>query len=141
MEEASSNQESSNREWFESVGYEIEVIETGECRAFHKVGETFKIHDFTTPEGICIEAFHDIYPLLFAGRVNADFRLLGSSESDIKIHSCPSKVVKFKITRFYQCNNCGKRAKKEDLKFAKKEFSGKLFDFLVCNDCFDLLEQ
>ena len=42
---------------------EITVIKTsGKCSVKHKEGETFKIDSYKTPKGICLSAFHAIWP-------------------------------------------------------------------------------
>ena len=129
-----------NKDWFENVGYEIEVIKTAPCRAYHKVGQKYTINDFTTPEGLCIESFHAMYPLLFAGRIDGDFTQLGSKDKDRRIFNCPARVVQFQIQKFFQCNNCGKKVKKEELKQSKKEYENFSLDVLVCDNCFTKLE-
>ena len=130
---------SSNKDWFETVAYEIEVIEAAPCRAFHKVGQKFLLNDYTTPEGICIESFHGMYPLLFSGRVGSDFKQLRSESTNQRIYNCPSRVVKFQVTRFNQCNNCGEKTELEDLLETKKEYDDYSLDILVCRKCLQII--
>ena len=125
----------SETEWFESVGYKIEIVKTGFCRANQKLGQKFLIDSYTTPEGLCIEALHSMYPLLFAGKINADFTLLGSNDIDQRTFTCPSKVVQYSIIRFYQCNNCGKETSKEELRRVSKTYKNLTLDILACPEC------
>ena len=127
--------ESQEKEWYENVGYEILVSKEGSCRAMHHLGQLFVIDDYTTPKGMCMEAFHSMYPLLFAGRIKGDFKDLGSEEDDIRLFNCPSREVQFYIQRFYQCNNCGKRVKFNELTKIKKNFEYFSIDILACSDC------
>ena len=128
------------KDWFESVGYEVEVIEAAPCRAFHEKGQKYQIKDYTTPEGLCLETLHAMYPLLFAGRIEGDFTKFGSENKDERIFNCPARVVKFKVKRFYQCNSCGHRFAKEELQLAKKEYNDFVLDVNVCSSCFSNLK-
>ncbi len=130
---------SSNKDWYENIGYEIEVIKESLCRAEHKEGQKFMINSYLTPEGLCMEVFHDIYPLLFAGRINGDFTLLGSDNKNERIYTCPSREIQFKISRFFQCNNCGFRTEKKNLKQIKKKYEHLTLDVLVCSPCYEEL--
>jgi len=43
---------------------EIEVVkQEGHCSANHRVGEKFLIKNYKTPQGICLSAFHAIWPV------------------------------------------------------------------------------
>ena len=125
--------------WHENVGFEIEVIKDALCRANHKVGQKFDIKDYLTPKGLCMEAFHDMYPLIFAGRIDADFTVLGSKDKNERVYTCPSRDIQFKITRFYQCNNCGYKTEKEDLKQTQRNYGHVTLDVLVCPSCHEEL--
>jgi uncharacterized repeat protein (TIGR04076 family) len=42
---------------------EIEVVKrTGHCSVDHKEGDKFRIKSYKTPAGICLSAFHAIWP-------------------------------------------------------------------------------
>jgi uncharacterized repeat protein (TIGR04076 family) len=131
---------SREKDWFESVGYEIEVIEAASCRAFHEKRQKFEIENYTTPEGLCMEAFHSMYPLLFAGKIEGNFNKLGSDDNNTRIFNCPSRVVQFQIKRYFQCNTCGYRVNKEELQQAKKEYNDFVLDVNVCSTCFSNLK-
>ena len=88
----------------EDVRFAVRVVAVGDgrpatgelCRAAHKVGQTFEF-DWRTPEGLCGEAYAAMYPLLFALRVGGDMRGLGSSDRDVRVFTCPSRVVRFEV--------------------------------------------
>lgn len=125
----------SERNWFESIAFELEVIEAGSCRAFHQIGQKFHIKNYTAPEGLCIESLHNMYPLLYSGRLECDFKNLGSKNSNRLVYKCPSRVVKFNILRFFQCNNCGEKTEKVDLLETKKDYGDFSLDLKVCRNC------
>ena len=122
-------------DWFESIGYEIVVAKTGLCRAMHEVGQQFVVDSYKTPEGICIEAFHNMYPLLYAGRIGSDFTQPGSQNGNMLVFNCPTGEVQFLVQRFYQCNNCGKRVDQEELKKQVREYEYFSVDLLTCEEC------
>ena len=96
------------RIWKESVTFEVEIIEVeSACRAAHKKGEKF-VFSWNTPEGMCGEDFVGMYPVLFSLRIGGDMTLLGSEEKNTRVYTCPSRVVKFKITAVEHCPLCGK---------------------------------
>lgn len=54
--------------------YEIKIMEVnGDCVAGHKPGDTYLMEGFKTPGGLCIHAFHALYPWLqvlrFGGKI------------------------------------------------------------------------
>lgn len=54
--------------------YEIRILEVnGDCVAGHKPGDSYQMESFLTPSGICIHAFHALYPWLqvirFRGKI------------------------------------------------------------------------
>lgn len=128
-------------DWFESIGFEIVVAKTGLCRAMHEVGQQFIVNGYHTPQGLCIEAFHNMYPLLFAGRIGCDFTQLGSENEDMRIFNCPTGEVQFLIQRFYQCNNCGQRVNQEELKRQQREYDYFSVELLACEECMDKIVE
>ncbi|MBD3192599.1 MAG: TIGR04076 family protein [Candidatus Heimdallarchaeota archaeon] len=128
------------KDWYEDYGFLITVVEEGNCRAFHKKGQKFEINDYTTPKGLCFETAHAIYPLLFAMRLDADVTKLGAEESNIRFFNCPAREIKFKIERFRQCNNCGKKIEKEELFDREKQYENYSLNLKVCSECAKLLE-
>lgn len=79
---------------------EIEVVKrTGHCSVDHKVGDTFRVKSYKTPEGICLSAFHALWP-------PARTLLLGGEhpwekEKDVTTVACPDpdNPVVFRIRR------------------------------------------
>ena len=90
----------------EVVSFKITIIADGNCRANHKVGETFEF-SWRSPEGICTESLVGMYPVLHSMRVFGDMRELGSPERNVRVYTCPSREVKFRIEAQYKCNICG----------------------------------
>jgi uncharacterized repeat protein (TIGR04076 family) len=79
---------------------EIEVVKrTGRCSVDHKVGETFRIRSYKTPEGLCLSAFHALWPvartLLLGGKHPWD------EDPDVSTVACPDpdNPVVFRIKR------------------------------------------
>ncbi|MFX1565579.1 MAG: hypothetical protein ACFFCH_06275 [Promethearchaeota archaeon] len=96
--------------WQEPVQFKISVVKEGECRANHKTDDSFKFM-WNTPEGLCSESFVGMYPILHSLRVLGDMRELGGPERsparNIRIYTCPSRVIQFRIEAQYLCNLCG----------------------------------
>ena len=72
------------KDWYENYGLELEVLESGGCRAYHKKGQKFLIDDYTSPKGLCIEVIHAFYPQFFAMLRDIDMRKLGSKDGKTK---------------------------------------------------------
>jgi uncharacterized repeat protein (TIGR04076 family) len=96
--------------WQEPVQFKITVVNEGGCRANHKTGDSFEFM-WNTPEGVCAESFVGMYPILHSLRVLGDMRELGGPERsparNIRIYTCPSRVIQFRIEAQYRCNLCG----------------------------------
>lgn len=118
--------------WRESFVFEVEIVEVeSACRALHKKGEKFTF-SWNTPEGMCGEAFVGMYPVLFSLRVGGDMTLLGSEEKKMRVYTCPSRVVTFKITAEEQCPFCGSKEGLEECEILVGE---KLRVLNVCPQC------
>jgi len=123
--------------WEEVVSFRVTVIDEGNCRANHKVGQEFEF-SWKSPEGICTESLVGMYPILHSMRVFGDMRELGSSERNVRVYNCPSREIKFKIEANYKCNICGShlqvsqdRVQSLQLQCTKPEFP-----LRVCNTCY-----
>jgi uncharacterized repeat protein (TIGR04076 family) len=92
--------------WEEPVSFSVTVVDEGNCRAEHKVGQKFEF-SWKSPEGLCTESLVGMYPVLHSLRVFGDMRELGSSDRNVRIYNCPSREIKFRIEAFYKCNICG----------------------------------
>lgn len=79
---------------------EIEVVERkGHCSVDHKVGDTFRIKGYKTPGGMCLSAFHAVWPVartLLLGGVHP-----WEENKDISTVACPDpdNPVVFRIKR------------------------------------------
>ena len=123
--------------WEEVVSFRVTVIDEGNCRANHKVGQEFEF-SWKSPEGICTESLVGMYPILHSMRVFGDMRELGSSERNVRVYNCPSREIKFKIEANYKCNICGShlqvsqdRVQSLQLQCTKPEFP-----LRVCKTCY-----
>lgn len=123
------------KEWYEEYGFELEVLEAGDCRAYHKVNQKFLIDDYTSPKGLCLEVIHTLYPLIYAMRINGDVRKFGAENENIHTWYCPSKVIRFRIVRFQQCNNCGKKIIDDQFFEREKKFENYSLKMRVCEEC------
>lgn len=128
------------KDWFEDYGFLITVAEEADCRASHKKGQTFVINDYTTPKGLCLEAAHAMYPLLYAMRLDADFSSFSPGSSKIRFFYCPPRVIRFKIEKFRQCNNCGKKIENDEFFDREKQYENFSLKVKVCSECAKLLE-
>lgn len=118
--------------WKESVTFEVEIVEVkSACRAAHNPGEKF-VFSWSTPEGMCGEAFVGMYPVLFSLRINGDMTLLGSEEKNVRVYTCPSRVVKFKIKAVEHCPFCGTTKELESCKVLVGE---NLYTLTLCPEC------
>ncbi|MBU7024413.1 MAG: TIGR04076 family protein [Theionarchaea archaeon] len=118
--------------WREPVKFEVEIVEVASaCRAEHKKGQTFTF-DWNTPQGVCGESFVGMYPLLFALRVGGDMQMLGSPDKNMRVYTCPSRVVKFKIAAREQCSLCGGT---EELESCLITVGGSPMKLKVCSQC------
>ncbi|MGC1120534.1 MAG: TIGR04076 family protein [Candidatus Methanofastidiosia archaeon] len=88
--------------WREPVTFRVEILEARYFRAEHRKGEQF-IFSWNTPREMCGEAFVGMYPLLVSLRTGGDMTLLGSDEPRVRVYTCPSRVVKFKIEAVDKC--------------------------------------
>ena len=128
----------SEDEWYEPVGFEIEVIQVkSDCRVNHKVGETFNAEYRTPDNPICGEAFIGMYPLLYAVRVNGDMRQLGKENKFETTYFCPSRVVKFFIRGIPRCNNCGKDVND----FSELTLVEIKYPKNVCKECYNRIKS
>jgi hypothetical protein len=82
-----------------------------------------------------------MYPLIFSGRLGCDFRKFGSDNPNERIYKCPSRVVHFNISRYFQCNNCGKKTEEQELFETKKKYDGFTLDIQVCTNCLRKISQ
>jgi uncharacterized repeat protein (TIGR04076 family) len=126
--------------WKEPVAYIVSVVKEGYCRANHKQGETFEFM-WNTPEGLCGEAFVGMYPILHSLRTHGDMRELGDStrspSRNIRIYTCPSRVVQFRIEARYQCNLCGATLPIEDAEIRGYQLVNPEANIRIriCRDC------
>jgi uncharacterized repeat protein (TIGR04076 family) len=95
--------------WKEPVRYQVTVVKEGYCRANHKEGESFDFM-WNTPAGLCAESFVGMYPILHSLRTHGDMRELGDSTRspvrNVRIYTCPSRVIQFRIEAHYRCSLC-----------------------------------
>ncbi|MFW9935087.1 MAG: hypothetical protein ACFFDU_06225 [Candidatus Thorarchaeota archaeon] len=124
--------------WEEPVRFRVTVMKEGECRANHKLGETFEF-TWNTPDGICSESFVGMYPLLHSFRVLGDMRELGSKQRNIRIYTCPSRVIQFQIEAIYRCNLCGTSLTIQDNEIISHtlENSEANIHLRVCDECYN----
>ena len=91
----------------DEMKFQLEVIEVDDrglpinraCRAAHRKGQRWSF-DWHTPSGLCGEVYAGLYPLLVALRVGGDMRELGSTEPNRRVYTCPSRVVRFRLSAF-----------------------------------------
>jgi len=124
--------------WKEPVQYKVTVVKDGNCRAAHKMGETFEFM-WNTPEGICSESFVGMYPLLHSLRVMGDMRELGSTHRNRRHYNCPSRVIQFQIEAIYRCNLCGTTFPIQDNEISCHMLENKAenIHLRVCANCFE----
>ncbi len=124
--------------WHEPVSFRVEIVKDGNCRATHKKGQVFTF-DWCTPKGMCSESFVGMYPLLQSLRVLGDMRELGSPERNIRIYTCPSRVIQFRVEAVYKCNLCGKALPIEDGNVVSKRIENTEDNLWVrvCYNCFE----
>jgi uncharacterized repeat protein (TIGR04076 family) len=123
--------------WYEPVSFKVKIVKDGNCRADHKKGQFYEF-EWNTPEGMCGESFVGMYPLLHSLRVLGDMRELGSSERNIRIYTCPSRVIQFRIEAIYRCSLCGKTLPIKSGNIVARKIENKENDLWVrvCSDCF-----
>ena len=92
--------------WEEPVSFSVTVVDDGNCRARHEVGQKFEF-SWKSLRGLCTESLVGMYPVLHSMRVFGDMRELGSSERNVRVYNCPSREIKFRIEALYKCNICG----------------------------------
>ncbi|MFW9788670.1 MAG: TIGR04076 family protein [Candidatus Thorarchaeota archaeon] len=121
----------------EVVSFRVTIIEDGNCRASHKVGQKFEF-SWNSPEGICMESLVGMYPILHSMRVFGDMRELGSPERNMRVYNCPSREIKFKIEALYNCNICGDQLKvhKDGVQSHKLQCTKPEFPLRVCENCY-----
>lgn len=75
------------------------VSQEGTCVAGHKVGDEFVCPVLTTPAGVCVEAFHALYPSLWTLMVGGSFPWSGDPDT-VRI-ACPDhgNPVMFELRR------------------------------------------
>ncbi|MGC1120298.1 MAG: TIGR04076 family protein [Candidatus Methanofastidiosia archaeon] len=118
--------------WKEPMIFEVEIVEVASaCRAEHKKGQTFTF-DWNTPQGVCGESFVGMYPILFSLRVGGDMQMLGSPDKNTRVYTCPSRVVKFRITAREQCSLCGST---EELESCLITVGDSRMNLKVCSQC------
>jgi len=124
-----------NRE--EVVSFRVVVINDGNCRANHKVGQKFEF-SWRSPEGICTESLVGMYPILHSMRVFGDMRELGSSEHNVRVYNCPSREIKFRIEALYKCNICGNKLQvtKDGVESLQLRCTKPEFPLRVCESCY-----
>jgi len=78
------------------VGIKV-VSQKGTCHAGHKVGDEWVIGS-KTPEGICLGAFHTLYPTLFSLIIGAP---MWGPDPDVSTIACPdaNNPVVFEMRR------------------------------------------
>lgn len=111
--------------------FDIEIVEAKFCRAGHKKGQKFQFA-WNTPEGMCGESFVGMYPVLFSLRLGGNMELLGDEERNVRVYTCPSRVVRFRITAAEQCPFCGN---KENLENCKILLGENVRTFKICPEC------
>jgi len=74
------------------------VSQKGTCSAGHKVGDEWVIGS-KTPEGICLAAFHTIYPVVFLLITGAP--LTWRPDPNVTVEACPdvANPVVFELRR------------------------------------------
>ena len=128
--------------WKEPVQFKISVVKEGGCRADHQMGETF-VFTWKTPKGLCSESFIGMYPVLHSLRALGDMQELGGPKSsparNIRIYTCPSRVIQFRIEAQYQCNLCGSQLpiEKNGSIGRKLESPEAKIHLRVCSGCYD----
>ncbi|MFW9767218.1 MAG: TIGR04076 family protein [Candidatus Thorarchaeota archaeon] len=121
----------------EVVSFRVTIIEDGNCRAGHKVGQKVEF-SWNSPEGICTESLVGMYPILHSMRVFGDMRELGSRERNMRVYNCPSREIKFKIEAQYSCNICGSELQvgKDGVQSHKLLCTKPEFPLRVCESCY-----
>jgi uncharacterized repeat protein (TIGR04076 family) len=96
------------KDWYEeNVSFKVRVLEVQpdgkaeRCRAGHEPGDTYEFQ-YRTPEGLCGEAFHKLWPVLHSLQVKGDFRKYGSDQPNAVRVWCPSCVVGFEVEATYK---------------------------------------
>ncbi|KXH76378.1 MAG: hypothetical protein AM326_07100 [Candidatus Thorarchaeota archaeon SMTZ-45] len=123
--------------WEEAVAFRVTIIDDGNCRANHKVGQKFEF-SWKSPEGICTESLVGMYPILHSMRVFGDMRELGSSERNVRVYNCPSREIKFKIKALYKCNICGSQLQvnQDGVQSLQLQCTKPEFPLRVCESCY-----
>lgn len=123
--------------WEEVVAFRVTIIDDGNCRANHKVGERFEF-SWRSPEGICTESLVGMYPILHSMRVFGDMRELGSSEPNVRVYNCPSREIKFRIEAVYKCSICGGKLEidQDGVKSLQLRCTKPDFPIRVCETCY-----
>ncbi len=124
-----------NRE--EVVSFRVTVVDDGNCRANHKVGQEFEF-SWKSPEGMCTESLVGMYPVLHSMRVFGDMRELGSPEHNVRVYTCPSREIKFRIEAQYKCNICGSQLQvtKDGVQSLRLQCMKPEFPLRVCEPCY-----
>jgi uncharacterized repeat protein (TIGR04076 family) len=121
----------------EVVSFRVTIIDDGNCRASHKVGQKFEF-SWKSPEGICTESLVGMYPILHSMRVFGDMRELGSPERNMRVYTCPSREIKFKIEAQYSCNICGNQLQfnQDGVQSRRLQCTKPKFPLRVCEVCY-----
>jgi uncharacterized repeat protein (TIGR04076 family) len=124
--------------WQEPVRFIISVIKEGACRAEHHLGDTFEF-SWKTPEGLCPESFVGMYPLLQSLRLLGDMRELGSPQRNLRVYTCPSRVIQFQVEAIYRCNLCGATLPVQENEILGQTLANKTANIhlRVCQNCYD----
>ncbi len=124
--------------WKEPVSFKVTVVQEGNCRAGHKEGEVFEF-SWRSPEGICSESFVGMYPVLHALRLRGDMRELGSPTRNVRVYTCPSRVIRFKIEATYHCHLCNQPLQIRDGEIIEHRLENKEQNLhvRVCPDCYN----
>ncbi|NHI84009.1 MAG: TIGR04076 family protein [Candidatus Thorarchaeota archaeon] len=123
--------------WEEAVAFRVTVVDEGNCRANHRVGQEFEF-SWRSPEGICTESLIGMYPILHSMRALGDMRELGSSKRNVKVYSCPSQEIKFRIEALYRCNICGNKLQfdHDGVQSPQLQCTRPEFPLRVCDTCY-----
>ncbi|TFG26810.1 hypothetical protein EU527_19310 [Candidatus Thorarchaeota archaeon] len=123
--------------WREVVAFRITIIDDGNCRANHKIGEKFEF-SWRAPAGICTESLVGMYPILHSMRVFGDMRELGSSEPNVRVYNCPSREIKFRIEAIYKCSICAGllEVNQDGIQSSQLRCTKPDFPIRVCETCY-----
>jgi len=90
------------QDWYqEECAFEAEVLGVRggpkNCRAGHEEGDRFTFA-YRTPEGLCGELYHQVFPLLQALRAKGDMRTFNADNQPNEVTVwCPCRVVRLQL--------------------------------------------